>query len=109
MKEMIEYEDFAKLDMRVVRIKEAVRMEGSQRLLRLTVETGEEERVVIAGIGDQYDPDELIGQKVIMLLNLKPKRIFGVESNGMILAADCGSVISLLKTDKDVKEGCLVR
>ncbi len=106
--ENISYEDFAKLDMRVVRIKNAERIEGSRNLLKLTVDTGNDERTVVSGIADQYDPDELLGRKIIMLLNLEPKKIFGVMSQGMILCADNGSIVSLLKLDKDLAEGSRV-
>lgn len=106
--ESVDYEDFAKLDLRVVRIKDAERVEGSDKLLKLIVSTGKEERILVAGIANQYDPDELIGGKIIMLLNLKPKKIFGIESQGMILAADDGNVVSLLKLDKDLPEGSKV-
>ncbi len=109
MMDYIEYEDFAKLDIRVVRIVEAERVEGSKKLLKLKIYTGEEERTLVAGIADQYDPDELIGQKIVMLLNLRPKKIFGIESQGMILAADDGNIVAVLKPDKDIREGSKVR
>lgn len=106
--ENIKYEDFSKLDIRVVRIKNAERIEGSRNLLKLTIYTGEDERTVVSGIADQYDPDELLGKKIIMLLNLEPKKIFGVMSQGMILCADDGNIVSLIKLDKDLAEGSKV-
>jgi len=105
----VEYADFAKLEIKVVRVLEAGAVEGSKKLVRLKVDVGDTERTVVAGIADQYDPDELIGMKIVMLLNLKPKIIFGVESQGMILAADSGSVVSVLRADKDMPEGSVVR
>ncbi len=107
--DLIDYDDFAKLDIRVVRIKEAERVEGSKKLLKLKVYTGEEDRTLVAGIADQYDPDELVGRKIVMLLNLKPKKIFGIESQGMLLAADDGNVVALLNPDKDISEGSKIR
>lgn len=101
----VKFSDFQKLDIAIVRIISVESIEKSTRMLKLKVFTGEEERVVVAGLGGQYDPDELVGQKVVMLMNIEPRRILGIESRGMILAAEDGAIVSLLKPDKDVSEG----
>lgn len=82
----IEFEEFSRVDMRVGRIKKAERVPGSRKLLKLVVDIGKEERQVIAGIAEWYSPDELEGRYVIVVANLKPKKIMGYVSQGMILA-----------------------
>jgi len=81
---------------------------GSEKLLKLRVSLGDEERTLVAGIGKHYAPEELIGKKVVMLANLKPRKIFGIESQGMILATGDGENLSVLLPEKDVKEGAKV-
>ncbi|KPJ97298.1 MAG: methionyl-tRNA synthetase [Desulfobacterales bacterium SG8_35] len=83
---LITFEEFAKLDLRVAEIKAAEKIDKSDRLLKLTV-TAPEERTVVAGIAEYYQPQELIGRQVIMVANLKPVKLMGVTSHGMILAA----------------------
>ena len=104
-KPQIEYEDFMKLEIRIVKILEAEKINKSNKLLKLKVNIGGEERSVIAGIGKDYEPKELIGKKVPMLINLKPRKVMGVESQAMILAAEDDGKLSILHADKDVKEG----
>jgi methionyl-tRNA synthetase len=101
----IEYEDFMKLEFRIVKILEAEKVKKSNKLLKLKVNIGGEERTVIAGIGKNYQPEELIGKKVPMLINLKPRKVMGIESQAMILAAEEDGKLSILHPDKDVKEG----
>ena len=105
----IEYDDFAKLDIGIVKIVEAEKLEGSRNLIKLTVNDGKEQRVIVSGISGSYTPEELVGKKIVMLLNLKPKKIFNIESNGMILAAEDGDNISLLTCDKELPEGSKIR
>lgn len=105
----IEYDDFAKLDIGIVKIVEAEKLEGSRNLIKLTVSDGKEQRVIVSGISGSYTPEELVGKKIVMLLNLKPKKIFNIESNGMILAAEDGDNISLLTCDKELPEGSKIR
>lgn len=107
--DFIEYDDFAKLNIAIVNVINAEKLEGSRNLIKLTVNTGEEERVIVSGISGSYTPEELIGKKIVMLLNLKPKKIFDIESNGMILAAENENNISLLICDKELPEGSKVR
>ncbi len=84
----ITIEDFAKVDLRVGKVLEAEHIPGT-RLLRLIVDLGEEKRQIISGIAEYYKPEDLVGKKVVVVANLKPKRIRGYLSEGMILAAGC--------------------
>ncbi|MEM2695938.1 MAG: methionine--tRNA ligase subunit beta [Thermoproteota archaeon] len=103
--ELIGIEDFLKLDIRLAKVLSAERVEGSEKLLKLRVSLGEEERTLMAGIAKHYSPEELIGKKVLILANLKPRKILGVESQGMVLALSDGENLSLILPDKDIKEG----
>lgn len=107
--ENIEYDDFAKLNIGIVKVIDAEKLEGSRNLIKLTVNDGEGERVIVSGISGSYTPEDLIGKKIVMLLNLKPKKIFNIESNGMLLAAEDGENISLLVCDKELPEGSKIR
>ena len=84
----ITIDDFARVEMRVGRIVDAERVKKSDRLLKLVVDIGSEQRQVVAGIGKEYKPSQLLGRLVIVVTNLKAARLMGVESNGMIVAAD---------------------
>ena len=88
--EKIDIEDFAKVEMRVGQIKTAERIVGADKLLKLTVDIGTEIRQICAGIAQFYEPDSLIGRKVAVVTNLAPRKLRGVESNGMIIAASVG-------------------
>jgi len=88
--EKIGIEDFAKVEMRVGQIKTAERIVGADKLLKLTVDIGTEIRQICAGIAQYYEPESLIGRKVVVVVNLAPRKLRGVESNGMIVAASVG-------------------
>ncbi len=103
--EYISIEDFAKVDLRIAKVVDAVRVEGSEKLLKLTVSLGDEQRTLVAGIAKYYNPEDLVGKKILMVANLKPRKIFGIESQGMILAVSNGENLSVLVPDRDVKEG----
>jgi methionyl-tRNA synthetase len=83
-------EDFAKVEMRVGLVKSAERVAGADRLLQLQVDIGEEVRQIVAGLALAYKPEELVGRKVVVVTNLQPRKLRGVESNGMIVAASAG-------------------
>ena len=87
---LISIEDFAKVDMRVGEVKAAERVPGATKLLKLLVDIGSEVRQVVAGIAEYYEPEKLIGMKVVLVTNLQPRKLRGVESNGMIVAASTG-------------------
>lgn len=107
---LVTIEDFQKLDIRIGKIIKAERIPGSKKLLKLEVNIGNEIRQIVAGIAEMYKPEELIGKKVVVLVNLQPKKIFGVESQGMLLAADVNGKPYLLKVDREdeVPEGSKV-
>ena len=110
-KPLIGYEDFAKLDLRVAKVLEAEAVKGSNKLLKVQVELGEERRQLVAGIAKYYKPEDLVGKKVIMVYNLQPAKIFGIESNGMILAAstDDGEFLGVSALDRDIPSGSKVK
>jgi methionyl-tRNA synthetase len=80
-------EDFSKVEMCVGEVKSAERVAGADKLLKLMVDIGDEVRQVVAGIATVYEPEKLVGRKVVVVVNLQPRKLRGVESNGMILAA----------------------
>jgi len=88
--EKIGIEDFTKVEMRVGQIMTAERIVGADKLLKLTVDIGTEVRQICAGIAQYYEPEKLIGRKVAVVVNLAPRKLRGVESNGMIVAASVG-------------------
>jgi methionyl-tRNA synthetase len=105
----IVYDDFAKLDMRIGEILSAERVEKSNKLLKLIVDIGVEERTVLSGIAEQYSPKDVIGKKVVLLANLLPRKIMGVESQGMILMSeDKDGVIRFLTPDGEADNGSTV-
>lgn len=106
---MITIEDFAKLELKIGKVLEARRVEGSNKLIVIKVNTGEE-RQIVAGIGKDYSPEELIGKMIVVVTNLQPIKLMGVESQGMLLAtSDDKGKISILTIDKDIKEGSRVK
>jgi len=107
IKEEISFQDFEKIDLRVARVVEAERVKKSDKLLKLKIDVGEE-RTIVAGIGKSYKPEDLIGKKITVILNLKPVKLMGVESHGMLLAADAGDRVSLVSFDGDADVGAKV-
>jgi len=106
----IMFDEFAKLDLRVARVIEAEKVENTDKLLKLQIEIGDEKRQIIAGVAKNYEPDELIGKKIIIVSNLEPVKIRGIESNGMLLAAeDSQGNFSLLGLDRDVESGAKIQ
>jgi len=106
---MISFEDFKKLDLRVAKILAAERVENSEKLIKLQIDLGEEKRQIIAGIGKFYSPEDLINKKIIIVSNLEPKSLMGLESHGMLLAASNDDTISLLIPDQDIDPGAIVK
>ena len=84
---MITIEDFAKVEMKVGEVKSAEKVAGADKLLKILVDVGDEVRQVVAGIAEVYQPEALVGRKVVVVTNLQPRKLRGVESNGMIVAA----------------------
>jgi len=106
---MITYDDFAKLELKVALIKEAERVEGSEKLIKLQLEVGTENRQIVAGVGKAYEPDQLVGKQIVIIANLEPRSLMGVESNGMLLAADSENGPVLLIPEKEVVPGAKIK
>jgi methionine--tRNA ligase beta chain len=105
----ISIEDFARVQMRVGQITEAEKIEGSRKLVKLRVDLGTEVRQVVAGIADAYDPASLLNRKVVVVANLKPAKLMGVESNGMVVAASVDGKPVLATFTEDVPNGTLLK
>ena len=106
---MISFEYFKKLDIRIGKIETAERIPDSDKLLRLEVNIGDEKRQIVAGIAEFYEPEQLIGREVPILANLEPRMLRGVESQGMLLAADANGEPVLFSPDKDIPPGSIVK
>ena len=104
-KPQVTFDDFLKMEFRIAKIIEAENIKKSKKLLKLKVNIGGEERSVVAGISEHYKPEDIIGKKLAMLINLQPRRVMGVESQAMILAAHDEGKLSILIPEKEVKEG----
>ncbi len=102
---LLEFTDFQKVTLRTARVEKAERLEGADKLLRLQIDVGGEKRQIVAGIAQHYAPDELAGRQIVIVANLKPARIRGVESNGMLLAAKHGDQMRLVTIDGDLPSG----
>jgi len=105
----ISLEEFAKVDLRVAEVVAAERVEKSRKLLKLTVKIGAEARTLVAGIAEHYDPQTLVGKKVVIVANLESATLMGVRSEGMLLAAVEGSALALVTLDKDLPGGAKVK
>ena len=102
---MIEFEDFKKVDLRIGKIVEATEVEKSNKLLNLKINIGEEERQILSGIAQFYKTEELVGKMVVVVVNLKPRMMMGMESQGMLLAADGEDGPIILIPEKDTAPG----
>ena len=105
----ITIEEFAKIKLRIGKVISAENVQGSKKLLKLSVDMGNERRQVVAGIAAHYRPEEIIGKSVVIVANLKPAKLMGIESQGMVLAASNGEVLSLISPDKDIPPGSAVK
>ena len=110
-KPLITYDDFAKLDLRVAKVLDCVEVKKSKHLYNITLELGEEKRTVLSGIKDWVKPEDIIGKNVVVVYNLAPRKMCGVESQGMILAASTPGDADVvpLTTLKDIPSGSLIR
>ena len=106
---MITIDEFAKLELRVALVKSAEKIPGSKKLLKLQVDLGDEIRQIVSGIADAYTPESLVGRKVVLVANLKPAKLMGVESFGMVLAASLDGKAVLCTFDADVPPGTKVK
>ncbi len=108
-KDRISIEEFQKMDLRAAQVLEAERIPKSKSLLKLTVSLGEETRTVVAGLAKYYAPGDLVDRKVILVANLEPARLMGVESQGMVLAAEDGGNVLLACVEETVAPGAPIR
>ena len=108
-KDLIGIEDFMKVDLRVGKIVSAERVEKSEKLVRLKVDIGTETRQVVAGIGKSYLPEELMGKSIVIVANLKPAKLMGIESQGMLLAASSGDLLAVATFDRETRPGSRVK
>ena len=105
----IDLADFEKIDLRTARVLTCERVPKTEKLLKLTLDLGTEQRTVISGIAGAYAPEALVGRTVVYLANLKPAKIRGVISQGMILAAGDADILALTALDRDVPPGTPIR
>lgn len=101
----IEYEDFAKVQLKVARVLNAERVPNADKLLRIDIEVGAEKRQIVAGIAKDYKPEEIIGKSIIVVANLRPRKLRGLESNGMLLAAHGENGLALVTVDRPIEPG----
>lgn len=106
---LIEYADFQKVQLRSAKVLSAERIEKADKLLRLQIEVGTETRQIVAGIAQSYTPEQVVGKTVILVANLKPAKIRGVDSQGMLLAASHGGQLRLVTVDGDLPSGAVVK
>jgi methionyl-tRNA synthetase len=110
VKELITFDDFKKIDLRVARVLSAERVPKSEKLLKLQIAVGAERRQVVAGIAQHYAPEDLVGKTVIVVFNLQPAKLMGQESQGMILAAsDDSGKLAILTPAVEIADGSVVK
>jgi methionyl-tRNA synthetase len=85
--EKISIDEFARLDLRVAKVVAAEKVKGSRKLVKMQIDLGTESRTIVAGIAEAYQPESLVGRSIVVVANLKPAKLMGIESNGMVLAA----------------------
>ena len=106
---LITYDDFAKLDMRVAKVIEVEKIPGKSKIVKGVIDLGDEKRDVIIGGAEYYQPEELVGKIVITLVNLEPRKIGGIESGAMLLAADLNDKPFWLTVPEDVALGTKIK
>jgi len=105
---MVNFEEFKKIELKIGKIKEATALAGSNKLLVLKIDLGEEVRQILAGIAKSYSPENLIGKEVVVVVNLEPRQIMGLESEGMVLAVGTEKGPILITPEKEVLPGSKV-
>jgi len=110
-KNMISYEYFSKIQLKTAKILEAEKIKKSKKLVKLIIDIGDERRQIVAGIGEHYSPEALVGKTIVVITNLEPAKLMGVESEGMLLAASTedGSKLTLITTLADIPPGSRVK
>lgn len=108
-KETISFEDFTKMDIRVAKVTHAEKVPKTKKLLKLTIDTGVDTRTIVSGIAEQYTPEEMVGKNVLVLINLAPRELKGIESKGMILMAqDATGKMVTVEPDGEIRSGATV-
>jgi methionyl-tRNA synthetase len=107
--DLISFDEFKRMDLRVGQILKAEKVLGTEKLLKIEVDIGTEKRQMVAGVADTYDPEELVGKKLVVIVNLKPAVIRGIESQAMLLAAEIGGKAIIPFFDRDVPAGAKVK
>jgi len=107
--DLASYDDFSKLDIRVARLLEVEPIPGKSKIVKGLIDLGEEKRTVIVGGAEHYKPDELVGRIVIVIANLEPRKIAGIESGAMLLAADLNDKPFWLTVDEQVPLGTKIK
>jgi len=107
-KELVSYDDFKKLDIRVALIESVEKVPKADKLYKFTIALGDEKKTLVAGLAEHYKVDELTGKKIVILANLEPRKLRGILSEGMLLAAVDGDVVSVLTPDKDIPPGAKI-
>ena len=107
-KDFVEFDDFEKLDIRVGKVIECEKVKKSEKLLRFTLQVGNEQRQILSGISKYHTPEELIGKNVVFIANFKPRKMMGLESSGMILSAEIDGELTALTTIKDIHSGAQI-
>lgn len=105
----ITYDEFQKLDLRIGLVENVEKVPKADKLLKLTVDIGTEKRTLVAGLAEYYQAEDLIGKKIVVLANLQPRKLRGVESQGMLLAAEDGKIVAFLTPEKDLPSGSKIR
>ncbi|MCC7371704.1 MAG: methionine--tRNA ligase subunit beta [Chloroflexi bacterium] len=108
---IVTIDDFAKLDLRVALVTAVERVPKTEKLLKLSLDLGFEQRTIVSGIAQFYEPEQLVGRRIVIIANLKPAKIRGVESRGMLLAAGGrgeGEQLGLITLDKEIPAGTRV-
>jgi len=106
---IVSFDEFSKMDLRIGKITKAEPVAGSRNLIKMLIDVGGETRQAVAGIAQYYSAKEIEGKEVAVIVNLQPKRMFGIESNVMMLAAEDEKTVSILLPDRPVKVGSKIR
>ena len=106
---IVSYEEFSKMDLRIGKVVKAEPVQGSRSLIKMLIDIGGEDRQAVAGIAQYYNPKDIEGKNVAVIANLQPRKMFGLESNVMILAAEDDKTVSILLPDRPVKTGSKIK
>lgn len=106
---MVNLEDLQKLDIRIAKVLEAERVPDTDKLLKMKVDIGTEQRTIVSGIALSYSPEDMIGREIVVIVNLEPRTIKGIESQGMLFATKEEGRVVLLKPDSEVTPGSSIR